>query len=136
MPGRSAICSICGVEVQHLMIHMKNVHLEKYVPCEVCDKTFKSVSLKINHVNNVHGLMTSCLICELTYSSNAYLRAHIRKVHNKQKLFKCEYCDKQFTTKQMLKLHDFKFGTVNLILHSNVNNVTKFSKGNLPLVAM
>ena len=97
MPGRSGICSICGVEVQELTMHMKNVHEEKDVQCELCDKTFKSVTLKVNHINNVHGLKTSCLICELTYPSNAYLMAHIRKVHNKQNLFK------KFT--QKLKIH-------------------------------
>ena len=37
MPGRSGICSICGAEVQHLTMHMKNVHEEKDVQCELCD---------------------------------------------------------------------------------------------------
>ena len=54
MSGRSGICSMCGKEVQNLTMHMINVHQEKEVKCECCDKSFKSVNSKLNHVNNVH----------------------------------------------------------------------------------
>ena len=84
MSERSQVCSMCGKEVRNLSHHMINVHTDKEVPCEVCNKIFKSVMLKINHVNNTHGNATSCLLCELTFPSNAYLRIHIRKVHNKE----------------------------------------------------
>ena len=106
MYGSSVICPICGNKVLQLTKHIKNVHQENDVPCESCDKTFKSVSLKINHVINVHGLFTSCLLCEKTFPSNAYLKAHIRTVHGRERQFSCEYCNNKFLTKAMLKLHD------------------------------
>ena len=88
---------------------MINVHEEKEVPCEDCHKVFKSVMLKIKHVIKVHGKYTSCLMCEVTFSSNSYLRAHIQNVHSqesKENQFSCIYCDKNFSSKQMLKMHD------------------------------
>ena len=72
MSERSQVCSMCGKDVKNLSHHMRNVHTEKEVPFEVCNKVFKSVMLKINHVNNIHGLPTSCLLCEITFPSNAY----------------------------------------------------------------
>ena len=112
MSGRSGICSMCGKEVQNLTMHMINVHQEKEVKCEHCDKSFKSVNSKLNHVNNVHGLSTSCLICELTFPSNTYLRVHVSRVHNKEKQFSCDYCKKLFSSKAMLKQHDINVCTV------------------------
>ena len=108
MSERSQVCSMCGKDVKNLSHHMRNVHTEKEVPFEVCNKVFKSVMLKVNHVNNTHGLPTSCLLCEITFPSNAYLRTHIRKVHKKENKYSCNYCDKKFTSKQVLKLHDLK----------------------------
>ena len=96
MLTRAVIFSMCGKDVKHLSHHMRNVHTEKEVPCEVCNKVFKSVMLKVNHVNNTHGLPTSCLLCEITFPSNAYLRAHVRRVHMKEsKEYSCTYCDKK-----------------------------------------
>ena len=51
MSGRSGICSMCGKEVQNLTMHMINVHQEKEVKCEHCDKSFKSVNSKV--VNSI-----------------------------------------------------------------------------------
>ena len=53
---------------------------------------FKSVMLKVRHVNKTHGSSTTCLISEITFPSNAYL-----------------YCDKQFSSKQYLKQHNQQF---------------------------
>ena len=102
MSGTYGIYPTCGKEVQNLSQHMINVHQEKIVKCEICDKTFKSVNAKLNHVNNVHGMYTSCLICELTFPSNAYLRVHIKRVHQRERQFPCDYCQKQFRLKQCL----------------------------------
>ena len=107
MSESSGVCPLCGKEVRQLSQHMINVHEEKEVPCEVCNKIFKSVMLKINHMNNTHGIATSCVKCEITFPSNAYLRAHVRRVHMKEsKEYSCTYCDKKFTSNQKLKLHD------------------------------
>ena len=71
MLTRAGICSMCGKEFKNVSQHMINVQKEKEVPCEVCHKTFKSVMLKIKHVIKVHGKYTSCLMCEVTFSSNS-----------------------------------------------------------------
>ena len=73
MSESSGVCPLCGKEVRQLSQHMLNVHEEKEVPCEVCNKNFKSVMLKINHMNNTHGIATSCVKCEITFPSNAYI---------------------------------------------------------------
>ena len=74
MSTRAGICSMCGKEFKNVSQHMINVHKEKEVPCEVCHK--------IKHVIKVHGKYASCLMCEVTFSSNSYLRAHIQNIHS------------------------------------------------------
>ena len=110
MPDTSKICSLCGIEVKQLSDHIRNFHEERETPCEICNKVFKSVMLKVRHANKTHGNSSSCLLCDITFPSNTYLRAHIQRVHtNNNKQYSCAYCEKQFSSKQMLKIHDVKF---------------------------
>ena len=110
MPEISKICSHCGIEVRNLSQHIKNVHEENETPCEICNKMFKSVMLKVRHVNKTHGSSITCLICEITFPSNAYLQAHGKRVHSIDKTqYSCLYCDKQFSSKQYLIQHNQQF---------------------------
>ena len=76
---------------------------------------FKSSDLR-RHVAHVHdGLKTgtsgyegaTCDLCNKHFVQKAYLKFHIRSVHEKIKDFKCEVegCDKEFFYKHELKEH-------------------------------
>ena len=67
MPDTSKICSLCGIEVKQLSDHIRNFHGERETPCEICNKVFKSVMLKVRHANKTHGNASSCLLCDLTF---------------------------------------------------------------------
>ena len=119
MSLRSGQCSICVKDYKKLSEHIVNVHVEKEVSCDVCNKVFKSVMLKTKHVINTHGGDTSCETCDSRFPSKSYLLTHIRKIHSNdhnENIFLCSFCEKPFKSKQMLKLHELKSCKIKLNL--------------------
>lgn len=56
----------------------------------------------------IFGLICSCFICDITMKCKSYLRIHL-KSHVSEFLerikFKCDQCDKEFTSKAKLQYH-------------------------------
>lgn len=51
------------------------------------------------------GVIYKCSECEKNYKSSAYLKAHIKFVHTKERICVCEECGKAFCDMSTLKSH-------------------------------
>lgn len=96
-----------------------------YMPfsCKVCDKRFP-LKYPLKHHMQVHHKLYACLTCSETFRTNKLLTEHM-KMHAIQKpaagqrhvfqksadekqprsLFRCDYCDTQFSAKKTLEHH-------------------------------
>ena len=73
--------------------------------CELCSKTFEiSFNLR-RHIKTVH--QSQSVLCNLCNKSlrKENLPYHIRSVHNQEKNYKCEYCEKEFFYKKTFIEH-------------------------------
>ena len=59
--------------------------------------------MKLVHEENIKKI--ECDKCNKLYVSNANLKRHIARVHEKIKNFKCVNCDYEFISKQELNKH-------------------------------
>ena len=51
---------------------------------------------------------TSCIICSKSFTAYSNALNHVKAVHIKSKMYKCSYCEKAFTIKCNMKLHENK----------------------------
>ena len=100
---RSGLCPFCGKFYKNLKGHLLKQHNKKEIPCEQCEKVFKSKANKSDHVKNVHGEDISCLLCKKKFASKKYLKKHQKVAHSKVNKLICCYCDKTFHFKHSLK---------------------------------
>ena len=77
--------------------------MKKEIPCEQCEKLFKSKANQSEHVKNVYGENISCLSCKKKFASKNYLKKHQKVVHSKENKLICCYCDKTFHFEHSLK---------------------------------
>ena len=101
------LCELTFKSVGTLKRHNQNIHLEKLIQCEFCDRSLKSGSLT-RHVQHYHsikgGLTVSCEICGKSFSSqNGNLEAHKEQVHY-QSMVNCNICHIT-VTKRALRNH-------------------------------
>ena len=53
----------------------------------------------LNEIDQIHEIKTvpfKCQICEKEFSSNFNLKGHFKSFHEKQKTFKCQICNREF----------------------------------------
>lgn len=92
--------------------------------CSDCQTTFTARSSLIRHIRKGHGTTEKistkqisynrqkCNLCDKTFATQERTRLHIQIVHEGKKLFKCEICDKCYSSRGSLKTHQ--------IIHSDV----------------
>ena len=82
--------------------------------CDKCEFTFKSSYFMHQHFEQVHGIVTevtdesvtSCHICNRTFTTQEGLKHHLKYVHEKSpKPFLCDKCDKSFRSNSDLQRH-------------------------------
>ncbi|XP_055607435.1 zinc finger and BTB domain-containing protein 24-like isoform X2 [Uranotaenia lowii] len=113
-------CEICqkgftqsGSLKQHMMIHDQ---IRPYV-CEVCDYAFtQPKSLKFHMLTHTNEKPFTCDHCGVPFRQRDSLKRHVMTRHGNlstkdRKMFRCELCDKAFTTKFALKSHTKKHET-------------------------
>ena len=79
----------------------------KSLKCNLCDKQFPYKANLSNHTNHVHGFdndMIKCHICDGQYLQSN-LESHIKAIHGHGEKFKCEVCEKYFSTRHVLFDH-------------------------------
>ena len=59
------------------------------------------LAYQVRHVRVVHEKQKDfvCELCDKSFASNANLKQHLDAVHEKLRPFKCEYCDADFGSK-------------------------------------
>ena len=100
-------CELCQKELTQMELgkHIRNVHTEDRIyQCQICQKTFKSVSVLNNHIQS-HNKKFDCSKCSKIFSTQSYLNMHIKHYHENPNNFECESCGRKFNQKSNLKTH-------------------------------
>ena len=86
--------------------HLSNVHGKDKTLCSECGKYF-SKARHAHHLRDVHGEASgrTCDICSKTFTSLSTLRRHKREVHIADQSFPCPQCEQVFPRKRALQTH-------------------------------
>ncbi|XP_077422181.1 histone H4 transcription factor [Vanacampus margaritifer] len=105
---RLVACPTCGCMFysntklfDHL--HRQAQPVESLV-CEHCGKAFSSERLLRDHVRQ-HVNQVKCPFCDMTCTTLAALKIHIRFRHCDERPFPCDFCDKRFKNQRDLQKH-------------------------------
>lgn len=108
--SKQQICPYCGkfYKQPQLCTHINNVHsdqlnLGKFI-CDFCEKIFKSRTEITRHLKRWH-LIRECQDCKRKFYSYPTWLLHQNSVHQPEKKFKCEMCNKTFEAKKYLNQH-------------------------------
>ncbi|XP_061638992.1 histone H4 transcription factor [Phyllopteryx taeniolatus] len=72
--------------------------------CEHCGKAFSSERLLRDHVRQ-HVNQVKCPFCDMTCTTLAALKIHIRFRHCDERPFPCDFCEKRFKNQRDLQKH-------------------------------
>ncbi|MEQ2286369.1 hypothetical protein AMECASPLE_001846 [Ameca splendens] len=72
--------------------------------CEHCGKAFPSERLLRDHIRQ-HVNQVKCPFCDMTCTTLAALKIHIRFRHCDDRPFPCDFCDKRFKNQRDLQKH-------------------------------
>ena len=111
-------CSFCNKgfkEKRKLSFHQR-IHLnDRKEICKFCKKKFTDPSTLRQHINNVHDDVPKqylCKKCGKRFSKLSLLKSHY-KTHfisvNSRKIYGCDYCNTQFTSKSNKNKHLRKY---------------------------
>ena len=90
------------------MVHKNVAYRKKimYIDCPHCDQKFLEKLKRDKHVKYVHGNnRLVCNLCEENFASKQALVYHEDTVHKKSKQVNCEECESSFTSSISLKNH-------------------------------
>jgi len=97
-------CNLCPLKFKRSdwRIHVMTVHNKT---CHICTKQFKKKSRLKEHVDYVHKkIKVPCNLCPQGFSKMSHLARHINNIHNKIE-FPCSLCALIFTDKSSLSEH-------------------------------
>ena len=107
-------CGKCFFTSFLLKLHIKNVQCgatKELFECNLCHKTFtRKLNLekhrKYRHESQEFLKEIRCNLCNYSsYSIHADLKKHMKEVHEKKKLHKCNLCSSTFTRPWSVRLH-------------------------------
>ena len=88
----------------------KNEKIGEY-KCDKCPKIFQKSSTLAMHRHRTHNpnfkpaQRIKCQQCEKSYKNVTYMKEHVLRDHEKNTPFACEYCQRTFVLKSILKPH-------------------------------
>ncbi|KAM3957592.1 uncharacterized protein ACR2FA_008295 [Aphomia sociella] len=103
-------CLVCSqtfpshyMRSRHMAAEHKN---REEVKCLHCTKTFVFRSMMMTHLRDTHLKVRNhvCGVCGWKAFNSHRLKNHMYK-HSGEKNFKCDACDKAFTTKKIMRAH-------------------------------
>ncbi len=105
-------CSLCDFVHKHpskVKKHMDTKHLNKRIPCDMCDRTFSTTSTLGTHRREMHCSKNEstfkCDQCDYSSHSKRYLQSHKMVYHINDKKYPCDMCDKTFPYAKKLQQH-------------------------------
>lgn len=89
-----------------LVMHVTKHTGIKPISCDLCEKTFYTQSFLRAHLKKVHGGAKEfqCYVCGREFYSLGFLNEHMKK-HTKAKKFQCHICHSKFMNAETLKKH-------------------------------
>ena len=109
-------CELCGKILsckKNLKKHLKLHSNVRNYKCKVCNKSYKRSDHLRRHMitHDPNPNYFECEFCLKRFSLNYHLTSHLQNVHKQKKLkvYKCPDCDKYFTKKSKLFLHQKDF---------------------------
>ena len=100
-------CQIAFFTKAELNSHLKSVHEKPLFKCQYCEKPAFSLRILLNdHRMKEHS--NQCKKCQRTFFTKAELNSHLKSVHEKPVLFKCQYCDQYFSSVNIVRNHETK----------------------------
>lgn len=108
----SHICDVCGRSYPSLSSFKNHIilHLPKKDICEYCQQSFPTPYALKAHVKTHLNLQDQyfCNYCGKCYKRKSGVKFHIVKCHtSSHEMFKCQYCDKTFSRKEYRRNHEF-----------------------------
>ncbi|CAH1728427.1 unnamed protein product [Chironomus riparius] len=108
----SHICHVCGkvcknqyTLAKHLTTH-EAADPTKMLQCQICSKLFNSKNKLAQHmVGHRNQRKWKCSVCGMSFNFKKLLQMHTRAVHEFERTFLCNFCDKRFFKKYDLTVH-------------------------------
>ena len=109
--NKNATCNLCNKTMKNnsLQLHNAMVHLnlrKKDHQCESCEKSFYAKNDLTKHFMRIHQkVKTQCITCK-EFVSYGTLKRHQDAIHLKLQNFKCNKCNKEFSSKRYFIRHN------------------------------
>ena len=105
-PYHCSECDLCYSMKGHLIEHIERIHQNKVkFTCNQCGKGFHSKTVWNDHCRVHRGIKYECNQCDQTFGIKSNLKNHIRSVHNNEKRYLCDFCNKGFYNKKDWRCH-------------------------------
>ena len=108
-------CDDCGksyTSKRNLDDHNKTIHLNDKFKCNLCEKDFKLLNNLKKHEENVHKANShddrkcfKCEFCNKAFSTRVVLTKHKSGVHTSSKSYACDICGARFAFSERLSRH-------------------------------
>lgn len=101
------VCTLTFASRYKRSRHMATEHKNRQeIKCLHCPKTFVFRSMMMTHLRDTHLKVRNhiCDVCGWKAFNSNRLKNHMYK-HSGEKNFKCDVCDKAFTTKKIMRAH-------------------------------
>ena len=134
-------CKLCGKSFKDFLYLKDHIHFihegKKNHKCGTCGETFGYKAKLHLHMSIHSNDKFACGQCNRVFGKESTLQKHVSIVHEGVKMYKCEFCSKDFTTKAMLKLHietQHEIETVACHLCGKTFNHAKYLKSHIETV--
>ncbi|XP_067634778.1 uncharacterized protein [Eurosta solidaginis] len=102
---KCAHCEKAFLSKHDLRVHTRTHTGDRPYECEICGKDFLILQhLKMHRYSHTNKSI-ECSECKQKFISPSTLRLHQQSIHNSDRRFQCEFCDKRFRRKHHLTSH-------------------------------